>query len=276
MKQGFRLLTAVTLTGLVALGCGMLTGPDGSERLTIQRFLVTPEIVGVSGGKATLLWSVEGAESVSIDPGIGEVEARGSKQVTLTTTTTYTLTALGGNSTATATVRVMVGKPTASPVPDASPSPSPSPSASPSPTPSAHPSPLPSLSPSPSPTPTAGPNSCGVAASLPGCTVSVELPTSMGVGECVQVTRLSASPTCPVTLGMTRTIGFDITAQSAQALSWRRAAGGRDAVTPASGALLSRGVTSVSTTAVVYDSELAFEVVDGAGHVVLRFTMQHR
>lgn len=285
MKQILRLPTAVALTTLVTLGCGMLTGPDGSEPLAIQRFLVTPERVKSTGGKVTLLWSVEGADMVSIDHGIGEVEARGSVQVTPNATTTYTLTAAGENSSATATVRVVVGSspsdpaPSPSPSPNPTPSPSPSASPSPSPVPSAVPSAVPSLPPSPAPTPSPSPSAgaaCGAPASLAGCLVTVVQPKSLGLGECIQVTRLTAAPICPVSAGVTRTIGFDITAHSAQALSWRRAAGGQDAVTPASGPLVSNGVTTVNASAVVYDSSLTFEVVDASGQVVLKFTMQHR
>ena len=276
MTHGFRLFAAVVLTGSVALGCGMLTGPDGTEPLTIERFLATPGTVRPEGGKVTLLWSVEGADSVTIDHGIGEVEPKGSMKVVVpgaTRTMTFTLTALWTDSTATATVRVAVGSESPSP------SPSPSPSSSPSPAPSASPSPSPSPSSSPSPnptTPTIGLNGCGRTASLAGCTVSVEQPTILPPGECVQVTRLSATPGCPVAVGTTRTVSFDVTAQTASVLAWRRTAGGTDTVTPDKGSLVSRGVTAVTTTAVVRDEALGFEVVDSAGRVLLRFTTKHR
>ncbi|HET8645498.1 MAG TPA: hypothetical protein VFO85_08435 [Vicinamibacteria bacterium] len=262
------------------------------EPLAIQRFLATPERVDVSG-KATLLWSVEGAESVSIDQGIGEVEPQGTLQVTPGTTTTYTLTAAGGTSTATATVRIMVGKPSANnpspspgpgpspkPSPSGSPSPSPSPSGSPSPAPSPSPSARPSPSPSPSPSPTTPsltPNSCGAPAPAPdACGLTIEQTSPQAAGACAQLTRLSVIPACPVAVGMTRTIMFDVTADSPQALTWRRVAAGADAVSPGSGSLLARGKSSVTTTAVVYDTALGFEVVDAGGRVLLRFTMQHR
>jgi hypothetical protein len=104
----------------------------------------------------------------------------------------------------------------------------------------------------------------------------VEQPTSPAVGECVQLTRITAIPGCPVSVGMTRTITFDIYAQTSSALTWRRAAGGGDALAPSSGPLLARGQSTVTATAVVYDTALSFEVVDATGRVVLRFALQHR
>lgn len=267
------LAVAAFVLGTVTLGCGIFTGPS-SDSLAIQRFLATPDHVDTTGGKVTLLWSVEGAESVSIDNGVGDVETHGTIQVSPSSTTTYTLTALGGSSTATSSVMVVVGKP-ASPAP--SPSARPSPTPSPSSTPSPAPSPSPSPSASPSPAPSAGPTSCGTPAAAPdACRLVVEQPTSPTAGECVQVTRITAIPGCPVSVGMTRTITFDVNAQSSSPLTWRRAAGGGDAVTPSTGPLLSRGQSTVTATAVVYDTSLAFEVVDMTGRVVLRFTLQHR
>ena len=106
--------------------------------------------------------------------------------------------------------------------------------------------------------------------------MTAEWPSTLGAGECVQVTRLTAVPACPVSAGMTRTISFDVTAQSNQALTWRRAAGGEDSVSPASGTLVAKGASSATTTAIVYDRELTFEVVDASGRVFMRFTLQHR
>ena len=49
------------------------------------------------GGVATLSWRVEDADSVTIDNGIGTVDAEGSTEVSPAVTTTYTLTATGGD-----------------------------------------------------------------------------------------------------------------------------------------------------------------------------------
>ncbi len=71
------------------------------------------------GQSATLRWTVSDATDVSIAPGVGTVDARGSRQVYPTDTTTYTLTAkgAGGTETATATVTVTVPPPPPPPPP---------------------------------------------------------------------------------------------------------------------------------------------------------------
>jgi outer membrane protein OmpA-like peptidoglycan-associated protein len=66
-----------------------------------------------AGACATLTWSTSNATSVSIDPGVGTVDANGSKQVCPTSTTRYTLTANGTGGTRTDTASVEVrAKPT--------------------------------------------------------------------------------------------------------------------------------------------------------------------
>jgi hypothetical protein len=74
---------------------------------TIVRFDATPNNIS-AGQTSTLNWVVQGATSVSINNGVGNVAATGSTTVTPSTTTTYTLTAVGpaGNVTASATVTV--------------------------------------------------------------------------------------------------------------------------------------------------------------------------
>jgi peptidoglycan-associated lipoprotein len=60
-----------------------------------------------------LRWSVSNATDISIDPGIGTVQANGSRTVFPSNSTTYTLTAKGegGSKTATATVSVSAPPP---------------------------------------------------------------------------------------------------------------------------------------------------------------------
>jgi peptidoglycan-associated lipoprotein len=62
----------------------------------------------VKGSPSTLRWSVSGASDISIDQGVGSVQASGTRQVYPSSDTTYTLIArgVGGTSSATATVRV--------------------------------------------------------------------------------------------------------------------------------------------------------------------------
>ena len=72
----------------------------------VSSFTATPPSI-VSGGSATLAWTVSGATSLSIDHGVGTVTGT-SISVAPTVTTTYTLTATnaGGPATSTATVTV--------------------------------------------------------------------------------------------------------------------------------------------------------------------------
>lgn len=61
------------------------------------------------GNSTTLSWEVSGADTVSIDQGIGIVTASGTINITPSTTTTYTLTATGNSSAiTTAGVKVTV------------------------------------------------------------------------------------------------------------------------------------------------------------------------
>ncbi len=62
----------------------------------------------VSGNSSTLQWTVINATSISIDQGIGAVQASGSRSVSPTAKTTYTLTASSDNGTATKSVTVYV------------------------------------------------------------------------------------------------------------------------------------------------------------------------
>ncbi len=102
----------------------MLFGHRGaSVRITISSqsdpaptasFSVSPESISCLES-ATLTWSTENAESVSIDNSIGEVDSSGSLIVSPTTDTTYTLTATGagGSTTASATLAVTCAAPNA-------------------------------------------------------------------------------------------------------------------------------------------------------------------
>ncbi len=69
----------------------------------------TPETI-LSVGISTLSWNAENADSISIEPGIGPVDAAGSYTVTPAETTTYTITATGpgGSVSDQATVTVSI------------------------------------------------------------------------------------------------------------------------------------------------------------------------
>lgn len=88
-------------------------GPSGAYQQAarlparILEFKATPESIQPGEG-AMLAWSTENPNSVIIAPEVGNVIARGSKQVKPTVTTTYTLTVRGPNGDVTQTVKVTV------------------------------------------------------------------------------------------------------------------------------------------------------------------------
>ena len=70
----------------------------GSDDPVINRFTVTPSAI-TAGSKATLSWDVSNASSVSINQGIGLVEARGSKEISPISQTAYIITATNPKNT---------------------------------------------------------------------------------------------------------------------------------------------------------------------------------
>lgn len=83
---------------------------------TINQFTAEPSSIE-RGQSATLRWSVSNATNISIDSGIGAVQANGSRTVFPSNSTTYTLTATsaGGSRTASATVNVTAPPPPPAP-----------------------------------------------------------------------------------------------------------------------------------------------------------------
>ena len=83
----------------------------------ISSFIATPSSIQ-QGESSTLSWDVTGADTITIDQGIGSVASSGSRSVTPSATTVYRLTALNtaGSVTSSVTVSVSVpqGKPTIS------------------------------------------------------------------------------------------------------------------------------------------------------------------
>jgi len=74
------------------------------------------------GQPVTLVWAAENPNATSIDPGVGRVTARGSRQVFPTATTSYTLTVTGpNNATLTSSVTVTVSGAKATPAAPAAP-----------------------------------------------------------------------------------------------------------------------------------------------------------
>jgi peptidoglycan-associated lipoprotein len=76
----------------------------------------SPETID-KGQSSTLTWQTTNATDISIDNGIGAVQATGSRQVSPTESTTYTLTAKGDGGTQSATARVTVNAPPPPPPP---------------------------------------------------------------------------------------------------------------------------------------------------------------
>jgi hypothetical protein len=103
----------VLIACAAAAGCsspGGGGGPDaGPAGPTIHSFTATPTTLPDGGGTVTLAWSVDDADSLAIDPGVGAVTGD-SVDVSLTATTTYTLSATNADGTTTASIPVLVGE----------------------------------------------------------------------------------------------------------------------------------------------------------------------
>jgi hypothetical protein len=91
-------LTRFSLACLLAL-CGVAAAnAQASAAPLIQWFVPAPSSIA-AGTSTTLRWSVDGADSVRIDPGVGAVQSAGSMTVSPSATTTYTLTASNASGT---------------------------------------------------------------------------------------------------------------------------------------------------------------------------------
>jgi IPT/TIG domain len=90
------------LLSLVLVAC------PAPEKPLIASFTTTPSPLPVGGGTTKLEWQVAGADSISIDNGVGVVTGA-SKDINVTSTKTFTLTATNaqGDSTQTVTVTVL-------------------------------------------------------------------------------------------------------------------------------------------------------------------------
>lgn len=87
-----------------------------SEPPSILLFTASPSEIN-SGDPSTLKWGVEDAISVTIDQGIGQVAANGSKELSPSKTTAYTLTATNAGGTVTKAVVLYVKEPPPPPPP---------------------------------------------------------------------------------------------------------------------------------------------------------------
>jgi peptidoglycan-associated lipoprotein len=94
--------------------------PPKPQPPRIDTFVAEPTSVE-RGQSSTLRWTVANATNMSIDQGVGAVQANGTRQVNPGNSTTYTLTASGAGGTDTRSVTVTVNAPP--PPPPAKPAP---------------------------------------------------------------------------------------------------------------------------------------------------------
>ena len=108
--SGSIVVTAGGLTKIINVNLTVnAVGPTGSVPV-ITSFSASPTSVS-PGQTSTLSWSVSGATQVSIDNGVGQVNAvSGSFPVTPSSTTTYTLTASNSTGSATLTATITVAR----------------------------------------------------------------------------------------------------------------------------------------------------------------------
>src|SRR5579883_2338564 len=130
MKRNLRTLSAAVFTAALILavsGCKKKTPvapppppppakteapppPPPPPAVRINSFTAEPSSIE-QGQSATLRWSVANATDITIDQGLGQVAANGSRQVFPSNTVTYTLTARGAGGSDTRSVTVEVSAP---------------------------------------------------------------------------------------------------------------------------------------------------------------------
>lgn len=130
-KRRASLTLATALTLVLAAGCHKKAAPPPppppppaqapAAKPTINYFTAEPSTI-TSGQFATLRWSVDGATTVEIDNGIGQVSPNGRRAVNPTATTQYTITATNDGGTVTAQTTVTVSSPPPPAAPPAQPS----------------------------------------------------------------------------------------------------------------------------------------------------------
>jgi hypothetical protein len=98
-------LTATNSIGSVNKTATVIVAAEGVPQIIV--FDASSDNID-SGQSSTLEWNVSGATSISIDKGIGTVDAVGTTQVSPTVLTTYTLTATNSYGSVTASVTVFV------------------------------------------------------------------------------------------------------------------------------------------------------------------------
>jgi hypothetical protein len=115
----FFLISLISLISIVLVffGCFNITikPPQQTVTLPVINSFTATKINIERGDSSQLDWSVMGADTVSIDQGIGEVGEQGSMTVTPVTNTSYTLTATNRGGSVTAKVSITVAGPVVAP-----------------------------------------------------------------------------------------------------------------------------------------------------------------
>ena len=114
MKRLVLLSLFLALLVILIPSCVTVQQPAGQPAV-IGTFSSNPSAID-PGGMANLSWNVTGANSVSIDQGIGLVSASGTRQVSPATSTVYTLSATNSNGTVTRTALTAVNTVSSNPV----------------------------------------------------------------------------------------------------------------------------------------------------------------
>jgi peptidoglycan-associated lipoprotein len=115
-------LIALSLAAvLIIAGCGKKQPPPPPATpppppAPTASISANPDTI-TEGDATTLTWKTDNATEVTIDNGVGTVDANGSRRVNPTQTTTYTLSAKGAGGTQTATATVTVNAKPAPPPP---------------------------------------------------------------------------------------------------------------------------------------------------------------
>ncbi|PIE89061.1 MAG: hypothetical protein CR997_13105 [Acidobacteria bacterium] len=89
-----------------------LVDPGGNPVPVINSFVANPAQIS-PGQTSELSWSVSGADTITIDQGVGNVSGSGTQNVSPASTTTYTLTAINSNGSSSAQVTITVSDPQA-------------------------------------------------------------------------------------------------------------------------------------------------------------------
>ena len=106
MKRFVSLTLSLILLLVLVAGCITVQSPVGHPSV-IDNFSGSPSAIN-SGGSSTLSWNVTGANSVSIDQGIGQVNAAGTLMVSPSASTVYTITANSSAGLVTTSTTIMV------------------------------------------------------------------------------------------------------------------------------------------------------------------------